>query len=72
MLAGFGAYLPERVVTNEDLAQRVDTSDTWIRDRTGIHQRYLAGPHETCAYMATKAARAALDDAGAAAPRSMP
>jgi 3-oxoacyl-[acyl-carrier-protein] synthase-3 len=65
VLAGIGAYLPETLVTNEMLAQRVDTSDAWIRERTGIRQRYLAGAHETCAYMATKAARAALADAGA-------
>jgi 3-oxoacyl-[acyl-carrier-protein] synthase-3 len=66
-LAGIGAYLPERVVSNEELAQRVDTSDAWIRERTGIHQRHLAAPHETCAFMATQAGRAALADAGVAA-----
>jgi len=63
-LAGIGAYLPERVVSNEELAQRVDTSDAWIRERTGILQRHLAAPHETCAFMATQAGRAALADAG--------
>ncbi len=65
VLAGIGAYLPLNLVTNEALAERVDTSDAWIRERTGIRQRYLAAPHETCAYMATAAARAALADAGA-------
>ncbi|MBV9784938.1 MAG: ketoacyl-ACP synthase III [Acidisphaera sp.] len=65
LLAGVGAYLPERVVTNDDLALRVDTSDAWIRERTGIRQRHLAGPHETCAHMGAEAARGALRDAGA-------
>ncbi|MGI4976001.1 MAG: beta-ketoacyl-ACP synthase III [Janthinobacterium lividum] len=63
-LAGIGAYLPERVVSNAELAERVDTSDSWIRERTGIGQRHLAGPHETAAFMGTRAAQAALDDAG--------
>lgn len=67
MLAGIGAYLPARVVTNDELAQRVDTSDEWIRERTGIRQRHIAAPHESCAFMATEAARAALADAGVAA-----
>ncbi len=61
---GAGTYLPERVVGNDELALRVDTSDAWIRERTGIGQRYLAGPHETCAFMAAAAARAALSAAG--------
>ncbi len=64
-LAGIGGYLPERVVTNAELAAKVDTSDAWIRERTGIQQRHIAAPHETCAFMATQAARAALADAGA-------
>ncbi len=67
VLAGIGAYLPENVVTNDALAGRVETSDSWIRERTGIRQRHLAAPHETCAFMASAAARAALADAGAAA-----
>ena len=66
-LAGIGGYLPERVVSNAELATRVDTSDAWIRERTGIMQRHLAAPHETAAYMGARAARAALDDAGVAA-----
>ena len=65
ILAGMGGYLPERIVTNAELAARVDTSDAWIRERTGINQRHIAGPHETCAFMATAAARAALADAKA-------
>jgi 3-oxoacyl-[acyl-carrier-protein] synthase-3 len=65
-LAGIGSYLPARVVSNAELAQRVDTSDEWIRERTGIRQRHIANPDETCAFMATQAARAALADAGIA------
>ena len=65
ILAGVGAYLPERIVSNEELAARLETSDAWIRDRTGIRQRHIAGPHETAAFMGTAAARAALADAGA-------
>ncbi len=64
VLAGIGGYLPETVVSNDDLARTVETSDAWIRARTGIGQRYIAQPHETCAFMATAAARAALADAG--------
>jgi len=65
ILTGIGGYLPETIVTNDDLASRIETSDQWIRDRTGIRQRHLAGPHETAAFMGTQAARAALADAGA-------
>ena len=65
ILAGVGAYLPERVLTNDELAQRLETSDSWIRERTGIRQRHIAGPHETAAFMGTAAARAALANAGA-------
>lgn len=64
VLAGIGGYLPKRVVTNADLARTVDTSDAWIIERTGIHQRHIAEAHETCVYMAREAAQAALDDAG--------
>jgi 3-oxoacyl-[acyl-carrier-protein] synthase-3 len=65
ILAGVGAYLPERILSNEELAATLETSDAWIRDRTGIRQRHIAGPHETAAFMGTAAARAALADAGA-------
>jgi 3-oxoacyl-[acyl-carrier-protein] synthase-3 len=65
ILAGAGGYLPERLVSNDELAAQIDTSDTWIRERTGIRQRYLAGPHETACFMGTRAARAALENAGA-------
>src|SRR5882757_4196139 len=65
ILAGVGGYLPERVVTNDELSRTVDTTDEWIRERTGICQRHFAGRHETAAFMGTEAARAALADAGA-------
>ncbi|HVZ08126.1 beta-ketoacyl-ACP synthase III [Rhodopila sp.] len=65
ILAGCGGYLPERIVSNDELARTVDTSDEWIRERTGIRQRHFAAHHETTAFMGTAAARAALADAGA-------
>ena len=65
MLAGIGAYLPAQVVANAAFAEFLDTSDAWIRERTGIGERRLAAPHETAAHMAAQAARAALADAGA-------
>jgi 3-oxoacyl-[acyl-carrier-protein] synthase-3 len=64
VIKGIGAYLPANRVTNQDMAARVDTSDEWITERTGIKQRYFAGPDETCAFMATAAAREALAAAG--------
>ena len=65
-ILGLGAYLPERVVTNDDLAQHLDTSDEWIRTRTGIRERHHAAPDEATSDLALAAARAALDDAGLA------
>jgi len=65
IIAGCGGYLPERVVTNDELAKTIETSDAWIRERTGIRQRHFAARHETCAFMGAAAARAALADAGA-------
>ena len=67
VLAGIGGYLPQTIVTNDELARTVETSDAWIFERTGIRQRHIAKEHESCAYMATEAAREALRDAGAAA-----
>ncbi len=63
-LLGTGSALPKQVVTNAELAERVDTSDEWIVERTGIRQRHIAGEGETTATLATDAARAALKDAG--------
>ena len=65
ILAGIGGYLPERIVTNDELAQRVETSDAWICERTGIRQRHVANERESCAFMGAAAARAALQDARA-------
>jgi len=65
ILAGVGAYLPQRIVTNDDLAAQLETSDAWINERTGIRQRHIAAPHETCAFIGTEAARAALRSADA-------
>ncbi len=61
---GSGSFLPANVVTNDDLAKRVDTSDEWIRERTGIHQRHIAVEGEKTSDLALGAARAALIDAG--------
>jgi 3-oxoacyl-[acyl-carrier-protein] synthase-3 len=59
-ITGWGKYLPERVLTNEDLEKMVDTSDEWIRTRTGIRERHIAGPGETCSTMSLSSARQAL------------
>ena len=61
---GCGSYLPSNIVTNDDLAKKVDTSDAWIRERTGITQRYIAVDGEKTSDLALGAARAALIDAG--------
>jgi 3-oxoacyl-[acyl-carrier-protein] synthase III len=61
---GCGSALPARAVSNDELSQTVETSDEWIRERTGITQRFMAGDGETTATLATEAARRALVDAG--------
>lgn len=61
---GTGGYLPEEVRTNEQISQTVDTSDSWIYERTGIKSRRIAGPDESAASMAEIAARQALEAAG--------
>jgi 3-oxoacyl-[acyl-carrier-protein] synthase-3 len=63
IIAGVGGYLPKRIVTNDELSRKLDTSDSWIQERTGIKQRHIAGPTETCAFMGARAAEAALADA---------
>ncbi len=63
-IAGTGSYLPERVLTNQDLEEMVDTSDQWIRERTGIIERRIAGKDEPTSVMAYHAAREAMDNAG--------
>lgn len=64
VILGSGSALPARCVSNAELEQQVDTSDQWIRERTGIRQRYLAAEGETTASLATEAARHALEAAG--------
>ncbi len=63
-IAGTGSYLPARILTNDELAQRIDTSDSWIVERTGIRQRHIVAENETTSDMAYAAARAALEAAG--------
>jgi 3-oxoacyl-[acyl-carrier-protein] synthase-3 len=64
VVLGVGSALPQRRVTNAELAETVDTSDAWIVERTGIRSRYVAGEGETTASLAADAARRALDHAG--------
>ncbi len=64
VVRGVGSYLPERVVPNAELADRIETSDEWIVQRTGIHQRHVAAEGETTSQLATRAAERALADAG--------
>src|SRR5581483_2226763 len=59
-ITGWGWYSPKQVLTNDVLAQRIDTSDHWVRSRTGIRQRHVAGPGETTSSMGLAAARQAL------------
>ena len=66
VVRGVGHYLPTRVVPNTEFEEKVDTTDEWIRTRTGIERRHFAAEGETTSSMATHAARAALDDAGVA------
>ena len=64
-ITGLGYYVPENVVTNDDLSKLMDTSDQWIRERTGIQERrYFTYGKDTNASMATAAARQALERAG--------
>ncbi|HWA00689.1 MAG TPA: beta-ketoacyl-ACP synthase III [Caulobacterales bacterium] len=64
VLLGVGGYLPERVLTNEELSTMVDTSDEWIVERTGIHERRIAAEHQKTSDLAIEAAKRALDQAG--------
>ena len=66
-IIGSGSYLPRDVVTNDDLAKRMDTSDAWIRSRTGIRQRHIAAAGETSSSIALEASKAAIASAGIAA-----
>ncbi|OQW53316.1 MAG: 3-oxoacyl-ACP synthase [Proteobacteria bacterium SG_bin9] len=64
VVLGCGSYLPEQVLTNAELASRIDTSDEWIVQRTGIRQRHIAAPGEFTSHLGIKAAQAALANAG--------
>jgi len=64
IVIGCGAYLPEKIVTNKELAARVDTTDEWITERTGIKQRHIAADGELTSHLGTKAAQRALAAAG--------
>jgi 3-oxoacyl-[acyl-carrier-protein] synthase III len=63
-ITGWGMYVPERILTNADLEKMVDTSDEWIRTRTGIRERHIAGPNDTSSTMGAAAAKQALERAG--------
>jgi 3-oxoacyl-[acyl-carrier-protein] synthase-3 len=65
-IAGTGSYLPDKVLTNKDLESMVDTSDQWIRERTGIVKRHIAGDEQTTCDLAEQAARRAIEAAGLA------
>jgi 3-oxoacyl-[acyl-carrier-protein] synthase-3 len=69
IIKGVGSYLPSKILTNDDLAQLVDTSDAWIVERTGIRERRIAAPGEATSDLALAAAKAALADAGTEAGR---
>jgi len=62
--AGIGSYLPEKVLTNKDLEKIMDTSDEWIRERTGIKRRHIAADDETTSSLGLEAAKRAMRDAG--------
>ncbi|MHA1548716.1 MAG: beta-ketoacyl-ACP synthase III [Alphaproteobacteria bacterium] len=64
VVAGSGSYLPEKILTNEEISRTIDTSDAWIRQRTGIAERRIAAEGELTSDMAVKAAERALADAG--------
>ena len=66
-IRGTGRYLPDKVLTNHELEQMVDTTDEWIRTRTGIERRHIAADHQATSDLALGAARRALDDAGVTA-----
>ena len=63
-ILGTGSYLPDKVVTNEDIAKTLDTTDEWIYSHTGIRSRHVAGEGETTSSMAAEAGRRALEAAG--------
>ena len=67
VIKGIGSYLPERILTNEELSKTVATSDEWIRERTGIGQRHIAAEEQYTSELGLNAAKAALEHAGMSA-----
>ena len=65
-IMGTGSYLPEKILTNKDIEDIVDTTDEWIRSRTGISERHVVSEGESCCDLAEVAARRAIDAAGVA------
>ena len=63
-IIGTGSFLPPRIVTNEELSMKLDTSDSWVQERTGIRQRHIADPSQTSSDLALQASRCAIDAAG--------
>ena len=64
IILGTGSYTPEKVITNDDMSKIVDTSDEWIKARTGIRQRRFAADNEACSDMALEAANKAIENSG--------
>jgi len=64
VISGTGSYIPSKKITNDDLEKMVDTTDEWIKTRTGIETRYIVDDNETCSYMGAKAGEKALEMAG--------
>ena len=64
VVAGTGAYLPEKILTNQELEKTLDTSDEWITERTGIHERRIASEEESASVMAAKAGKQAMEEGG--------
>ncbi len=63
-IVGTGRYLPEKIMTNADLEKIVDTTDEWIRTRTGVERRHVCAEDQTTSDMCIEAAKVAMDDAG--------
>ena len=62
-ICGTGSYIPPKILSNDDLSEMVETSDEWIRERTGVRNRHIAG-EETSSFMASEAAKRAVENAG--------
>ena len=69
-ICGTGSYIPPKILSNDDLSEMVETSDEWIRERTGVRNRHIA-EHETTSFMAAEAAKRPLTMQGSARRRSI-